>query len=326
MRRIGLRKGRNGTRLFFATDVHGSETCFRKWLNAAAAYNVDAVVLGGDITGKALAPIIQRRPGQWEGVLNERVIAVNGDAELSDLRRRIRKTGFYDVTVSEEEEQALAQDAQAVENRIAREMAARLRDWVTLADERLADRGVMATWMLGNDDTPDLADILRGSRRVVYAEDGVLELPGGFEMISLGMSNPTPFHTPREVSEEELAARLEDLAGRLESPATAVFNLHCPPRDTLLDQAPRLGGDLRPTAAAGGVEMTAIGSRAVRAIIEQYQPLVGLHGHVHESPGVQSLGRTQCINPGSEYVDGIVRGALVTLYHDHPPQWQMVQG
>ena len=43
------------------------------------------------------------------------------------------------------------------------------------------------------------------------------------------------------------------------------------------------------------------GSTAVRASIEKHQPLVGLHGHIHESKGFVTLGRTLCLNPGSEY-------------------------
>jgi Icc-related predicted phosphoesterase len=320
------RRAPTGTRLFFATDIHGSDQCFRKWLNAAKAYGVDAIVLGGDVTGKALSPIVQVGLSVWEGVLNERRITARTSEELTDLRRRIRTSGAYDVVLNHDECQALSDHPEIVESRLRDAALKRAEEWVELADARLADVAVYASFMLGNDDLPELAEILRSSKRVEYSEDGVLELPGHHEMISCGYSNPTPFRTPRENCEEDLAARLEALAAQISRPENAVFNLHCPPHGTLLDLAPRLDENLRPVAAAGGLEMVSIGSEAVRSIIEHYQPQVGLHGHVHESAAAQKLGTTWCINPGSEYVDGILRGALVTLTPGAEARWQMVQG
>jgi Icc-related predicted phosphoesterase len=181
--------------------------------------------------------------------------------------------------------------------------------------------------MLGNDDFEELADTLRGSDVVTYAEDEVLELPGGFELASSGYSTPTPWHTPRELSDEELGRRLDALVARVREPEQAVFNFHCPPRDTHLDQAPVLDGDLRPVVDASGMRVGPVGSESVRRVIEGAHPLLGLHGHVHESPAAQKLGPTVCINPGSEYADGILRGAIVDLDRAKGVRrWQIVQG
>jgi Icc-related predicted phosphoesterase len=129
------------------------------------------------------------------------------------------------------------------------------------------------------------------------------------------------------VSEAEIAHAVDGLARRLEEPERTVFNVHCPPWDTHLDKAPRLDANMRPMPGAGGVQFMSVGSHAVRAAIESYGPMLGLHGHVHESPGAQKLGRTICINPGSEYVDGLLRGALVTLNQKKGVRgWQLVQG
>src|SRR5437773_363579 len=58
-------------RLYFATDVHGSEKCWRKFLNAGKHYSADVIVLGGDMTGKALVPVINDGGGRWHATLLE---------------------------------------------------------------------------------------------------------------------------------------------------------------------------------------------------------------------------------------------------------------
>jgi Icc-related predicted phosphoesterase len=202
-----------------------------------------------------------------------------------------------------------------------------LERWVALAEERLGPAGIPCYMMLGNDDFDELADTLRGSEVVTYAEDGVYELPGGFELASIGYSTPTPWDTPRELSEEDLGARIEAIVAQVREPAQAVFNFHCPPRDTHLDQAPMLDDELRPMVDASGVRIASVGSSAVRRAIADAGPLLGLHGHVHESPAGQKLGQTMCINPGSDYGDGILRGAIVDLDRDNGVRrWQIVQG
>jgi hypothetical protein len=100
---------------------------------------------------------------------------------------------------------------------------------------------------------------------------------------------------------------------KLEAPAASIFNFHCPPYATGIDSGPKLGADFRVTAGAGGVEMVPVGSTACRDAIERHQPLLGLHGHLHESRGTYKLGRTLCVNPGSEYTEGVLRGALFEL-------------
>jgi Icc-related predicted phosphoesterase len=315
------------TRVFFATDLHGSERCFRKWLNAAAAYEAHVLILGGDLTGKMLVPLVADGAGGHRGELHgEPVHARDADA-LEELMRRIRMLGRYPVVVTAEEHAAMEADPAALEARFTAAMGEGLRAWVELADERLAGSDVAAYTMLGNDDAPALADVLRGAERSTYAEDGIVELPGGFEMASFGYSTPTPWHTPRELEEGEMAARLDELIERLSDPGRAVLNLHCPPAATHLDQAAKLDDGMRPVVDASGIVMTSVGSTAVRAAIERHQPLLGLHGHVHESPGSERLGTTLCVNPGSDYGDGVLRGAIVDLEAERGvARWQLVQG
>ena len=312
------------TRIFVATDVHGSERCFRKWLNAAEVYEVQALVLGGDITGKLLVPIVAGEDGWTAEVHGEEVHAADA-AELEELRTRIRMMGRYDPIVSPEQRARLEEPGQveALFGEVIREGVAR---WMGLLGERLADRGVAVYTMLGNDDAPELAEVLRSSGTATYAEDSIVELPGGFQMLSVGHSTPTPWNTPRELPEEELGARIEALAAQLEEPGQAVFNLHCPPAGTHLDQAPELDADLRPVMDSGGPVMASVGSTAVRESIERHGPLLSLHGHVHESPAIQRINGTVCVNPGSDYGDGVLRGAILELERGRGVRtWQLVQ-
>lgn len=323
-----FRRGKqNLTRLFFATDIHGSEQCFRKWVNAAKAYDVHALILGGDVTGKIVVPLVVDSDGVWHGEIYDEPVVARDDEELAALQKQIRTIGRYDVLLNETEKQALDADPKLLDLAFREAMEQSLERWVALAEERLRETGIPCFMMLGNDDSDELADALRGSDVVSYAEDDVFDLPGGYEIASVGYSNPTPWHTPRELSEEDLADRLATVIGKLSDPARAVFNFHCPPRDTHLDQAPLLDDSLRPLVDATGMRIGGVGSAAVREAIEQAQPALGLHGHVHESPAGQKLGSTVCINPGSEYGDGILRGAIVDLDRDEGvTRWQIVQG
>ena len=145
-------------------------------------------------------------------------------------------------------------------------------------------------------------------------------------MISLWYANPTPWDSPRELEEEELFAHIESLANRLSDCSTAIFNLHVPPHASGLDDAPRLDETLRPITKMGQVEIVPVGSHAVRRAIEEFQPLVSLHGHIHESRGVRKIGPTVVINPGSEYTSGRIHGALFEIKRGRPKSHQLITG
>lgn len=316
-----------GVRLFFATDIHGSDRCFRKWLNAAEAYEAAVLILGGDVTGKTLVPVVSSNGG-WIAELDGEERIAESASERDALVRDIRGNGRYDALVSPDELEELQSSEIAFEAKFRAAMRHSLQRWSELAHERLADRDVPAFVMLGNDDEPELADIFRATDVFTYAEDGIFRLPSGNELLSFGYSAPTPWHTPRELPEDQLGARLTALADKLEDPASAVFNVHCPPENTGLDQAPELDEDLRPVVEMGSQRFISAGSAAVHETIERYQPLLGLHGHIHESAAAEQIGRTLCINPGSEYFLGSLRGAIADLDPDGGRllRWQITQG
>ena len=294
---------------YYASDIHGSELLWRKFLNAGKFYGADVLVMGGDIAGKAVIPIVQR-----DGAFYSPEIA--GDQafredELPQLERRIRDRGLYPHRMTSDEVALTHGDQAATDALFVQVMESTLTRWLEMAGERLDTARTRLYVMLGNDDEPGLRKILATSPVVVDPEDVVVDLGEGIQMMSCGLANPTPWHSPREMPEKQLRAHLEKLVAQLDDPSRSVFNLHVPPIRTSIDTAPVVSADLAPVIQGGSVLMGSAGSEAVRAVIETYQPLIALHGHIHESRGVAKLGRTVCVNPGSEYSEGVLHGALL---------------
>ena len=297
--------------LYYASDIHGSDRLWRKFVNAGGFYGADVLVMGGDIAGKAVVPIVRQNGGfRATEILGAHVF---GDEELPAVEKRIRDQGLYPLVTTEDELGVAQGDQAAVDELFRRAMARSLERWLELAAERLAGKDTRLYVMLGNDDEPSLRDVLAGSAAAVDCEDVVVDLGEGFQMLSCGYSNPTPWDSPRELPEDELEGHLEGLVAELDDPARSVFNFHVPPIRTSLDRAPQLDETLKPVVRGGSVVMTAAGSQAVRNVIERHQPPLALHGHIHESRGVAKVGKTVCINPGSEYAEGVLHGALVML-------------
>jgi uncharacterized protein len=296
--------------IFFATDVHGSERCFRKFLAAAKAYGADTLVMGGDITGKVIVPVHPDGPAhvaRWR----EKDYRFEGSDELDAFMRELADAGAYGWIVDRAEAAEVLADEVATEALFVRLTAERVRDWVALADERL-EPDVQAFVIAGNDDAAEIDLALSGGTRMQLAESRVTWIDEWLPMISYGDSTPTPWNSPREVSEAEYGVRLDALIAELDEPQHAIFNLHVPPHDTQLDIAPALDEQLRVRySATGDMMMAPVGSRAVRERIEATQPLLTLHGHVHESKGRAKLGRSVCFNPGSDYQKGILCGVLI---------------
>lgn len=298
-------------RAYFATDIHGSEVCWRKFLNAGQFYQADTLILGGDISGKAVVPMVAR-PG---GVL---IRQFHGDRELTRdeaarAEARIRDMGFYPFRTTDEELDEIWDKPAAVRAVFLDLMRETLARWLDLAHQRLAGTGIRLYAMMGNDDPPELQAILRDSPVLTDAEGGAAELGEGITMISCGFSNRTPWDTPRELDDDELERRIEKLAVQVARPERAIFNLHVPPARTALDKAPALDGSLKPIVRGGALVMKSVGSEGVRRVLERYQPMLGLHGHIHESRGTVRLGSTLSVNPGSEYGDGVLCGALLEI-------------
>lgn len=312
------------TKIYFATDVHGSEQCFRKFLNAGIAYRPDVMVLGGDVAGKAVQAIDDLGDGRFRTTFRGHLYEISTPEELARVERLISDLGYYPYVCPPGELDRRIADG-SVEELLEDLMERRLVDWMALADERLRRSSIPAFWMLGNDDPPRLAEVLERAPWGSHAEGRVLDIDG-YSLVSWGFSNPTPWDSFREQSELELEARYDELFAGVADPHRAVFNAHVPPYDSGLDSAPMLDAELTVEQAGGQVKLGPVGSTAVRKAIERYQPLVSLHGHVHESAGFRRIGSTLAVNPGSDYGTGSLNGALLTLSGDRLKAHQLVRG
>jgi len=301
------------TCIFFATDIHASTRCFKKFVNAAKYYKADVLVLGGDVTGKAMIPIVYWGSGRTIAYDSGQEVQLDTEAEITALESKAADAGSYTHRCSPEEFELLRGDKKCRTALFSTLMRERMRAWVDLADDRLSGTGIRVFFNAGNDDGFEIDEIIDSSRVLQRPEGRCLEIDAFCTMISTGFTNLTPFRCPRDVSEVELERKIADMAAEVPDASRCIFNLHCPPYQSQLDNAPKLQDDLQPRMTAFGIDYAPAGSTAVRKAIEVHQPLLGLHGHFHESKGVAHIGRTLCINPGSEYHEGVLRGALVQL-------------
>ncbi len=313
------------TKLFFATDVHGSEMCFRKFLNAGAAYRPDVMVLGGDIAGKAVQAVDDLGGGRFTTTFRGHRYDIQDEQELSHVERTISDVGYYPWRSQPGELDQRIEDG-TVEDLLLDLMRQRLERWMQMAEERLRPLRKPVFWMLGNDDPPSLAEALQNAPWGEHAEGRVLPLDDDHVLVSWGWSNPTPWHSFREMSEADLTGHFDQLFSLAQDTRRVVFNAHVPPYDTGLDEAPVLDANLTVTQQAGQVKLGPVGSTAVRAAIERHQPVASLHGHVHESAGFRRIGATVAFNPGSDYGTGSLNGALLTLSSDKLKSHQLVRG
>jgi Icc-related predicted phosphoesterase len=305
-------------RLLFTTDLHGSDPAFRKFVNAAVKFKVRTLVIGGDLTGKTLVPVVRTGRGYRAEVLGKPV-EVATETERAELERTLRHGGQYPFRCGPEELQFLNDHPEEVEARFADAMRASLQDWFDLAAERLGlGSGARLLVIAGNDDPWAIDSVLREHGAIEYVDGTTATLDDGTELIGLGGSNQTPWHSPREYSEDEIEARLRTLAEKLAEPHRSIWTTHVPPAGSGLDTAAQVTDDLRMVMVGGQPVPVPIGSASVRGLIGEFQPLAGLHGHVHESPGISLVGRTAVVNPGSEYTEGILRAALVTTRKGKP--------
>jgi Icc-related predicted phosphoesterase len=295
-------------KVFFATDLHGSEMCWRKFLNAGRFYDAEILICGGDMTGKAIVPIVQEN-GHYTVTLGAERQQVE-EAQVPDVEAQIRRKGYYPLQMSLERLHELDEDPAKRAETFQQVMLDGVDRWMGMAAEKLRGTGIRIFVCPGNDDEMEVDDVIRRSDFVELGEGRMVEI-GDFTMISTGWSNPTPWKTHREESEEQLTERIEAMAKQVPDVSKAIFNLHCPPFKSGLDEAPAIDADMK--LMHGGRALRPVGSTAVRAAIERHQPLISLHGHIHESKGAVKIGKTLSINPGSSYEEGMLMGAIVQL-------------
>ncbi|HSZ03682.1 MAG TPA: hypothetical protein VK778_00630 [Solirubrobacteraceae bacterium] len=308
------KKGKPDLRVLFVTDVHGSDVCFRKFINGAKAYDAQVLILGGDVAGKRLSPLVRNGNGHFEGTLGHNTIELESDREIAEFETAAADSGLYTYRTSPEEMQAISSNPELLESVMEKLAGERLVKWLELAEQRLAGTGARLYVNCGNDDPFSLDQIIEDSAAATFLEGRVVPIDDSRFVASLGFANQTPWDCPRDIPESELASRMDaTLEGWSEEQGTLIFNCHCPPYDSGLDTAQQLNPDLSIVTEGGQPVAGPVGSTAVREAIEKYRPTLSLHGHIHESKAATRIGPTLAINPGSEYPEGLLRGAVIDL-------------
>lgn len=318
------RKQEEATRILFATDMHGSEGTWRKFLNATAMLDVDIAICGGDLTGKMVVPIVERKNGKYSYYHLKRTNVIEAN-ELERAIKEIKGIGYYPYVTNESEYEDMVRNPKKIDEIFRKVMLETLEEWFKLIPQKIP-RDVKVIVCPGNDDRFDVDEIIEKSGYVINGEGKVIEVDEHHEMISCGWVNPTPWKTAREEEDEKLEERLEKYISQLQNPESTIFNFHAPPYQSKIDEAPLLDENLNPVIQQGRVVMVPVGSKAVRRMIEKYKPFLGLHGHIHESPGCIKIGRTYCVNPGSEYAEGILRAFLIEFKGNKITRLQRIEG
>jgi len=296
-------------KIFFASDIHGSEVCWKKFLNAAAFYSADLVIIGGDVTGKIMVPVVAHT-GYWQVELSGEAYRLESEQEVKAIEQEIRNRGYYPTRVTPDELSSLSEKDGSIDARFTHEMVSTLDRWMDMADTKLRGGEIQCIVNGGNDDTFEIDAVVEASPCVTFAEGKVIDIDG-FSLASMGYTNPTPWDTFREAPEADLTRRIDDVISQIPDMGRAIFNFHAPPYGSGLDEAPALDATMRPMH--GGVVMRPVGSTAVRDAIMANQPMLSIHGHIHEGRGVAKMGRTLAINPGSVYSDGVLQGAIIDI-------------
>ena len=310
--------------LFFATDVHGSEICWKKFINAGKFYDAQVLILGGDMTGKAIVPIIAQGGGKHKVTLLDQETILETKEDVDRMVLTIQNRGYYPYITDPDEVQSISSTPERSDELFQKEALATVARWMEYADGKLEGTGMRCYVCPGNDDMFEIDALIQQSKNVELAEGTIIHLDEHHEMLNSGWTTPTPWKTPREESEDQLRQRIQVMIDSLKNVKNSVFNLHNPPYGSGLDEAPELTADLRPAYA--GRSLVPVGSHAVLELIDKYQPLLALHGHVHEGKGTRKYKRTLCVNPGSMYEQGMLHGAVIELKPDKVGNYVLTTG
>lgn len=314
-------------RIFHCVDVHGSEMVWRKILSIPKLHKVNVILVSGDLTGKLIIPIIEESPGNYKTMVYGRWMKASGEDGLRKLIDKITFSGFYVHVCDQKEYDELKNSPKKVEELFNKYMKERLKRWLDSLEEKIP-RDVTFVMMPGNDDSFEIDEMIKSYEdRVIYPLGKVINICLDYQMLSFEWVNPTPWNTPREAPEEELWKKLEKIRDIYSGDwRKVILNFHCPPYCTKLDLAPKLDKNLKPVVFLGGIVYENVGSKSIRRFIEENQPLLSLHGHIHESFATDYVGKTLAMNPGSEYSEGVLRGFLIDITKDGVDKWWKIEG
>lgn len=301
------------TRILFGSDFHGSDIVYRKFLAAAFQYNADVLVVGGDVTGKAMIPVIHQGNGVYQSTLFGKETISSTPDEINKVKKDIANVGFYPILIEKDEATELENSPEKMATRFEHEMCERIREWMKLAEEKIIPKNKSMYFMAGNDDLSSIDETIAEFEHIHNPDMASFDIEGGYEIVGCSYANMTPWHCARDLEEEELSVKLNELAGKIRHPESCIAVLHVPPYQSGLDSCPDLDKNLKLITQGGQVVMKSAGSTAAKAWLEGVQPMLSLHGHIHESPGHIRIGRTLAINAGSEYAEAIMKAAIINL-------------
>jgi Icc-related predicted phosphoesterase len=315
-----MKKEENIIRIFFTADIHNSELVFRKILSIPSLYNPDVMIISGDLTGKAIVPIIKKEDESYIFTFQGEKYVMKNEKEVKEFETKLLNKGIYPYICSKEEVVELQNDQAKLDALFKKLTVKRIEYWVRDLEEKVPEN-VMVLMMPGNDDMWEIDEIISSSKRVINPLKKVVNMEYGYQIISLDYVNPTPWNTPREADENEIMKMLEKYLEKIENTGKVICNFHCPPYNTNIDLAPKLDKKLRPVYKFGELELQHVGSKSIRKFMEKYSPLLGLHGHIHEAEGYDKVGRTLVINPGSQYSAGMLKGIIADLDRNGIVRW-----
>lgn len=305
---------KNNLRIYFTSDLHGSDKCWKKFLAAPQFYGADIAIIGGDLTGKFIVPIIKHPDGTADATFLGIRRTLQNEKAIETIKWQIADSGCYPYEMLQDEYERFKMDEHYMDDLFKGLILDRLERWVDYADDRFTKLNARCFVSAGNDDLFEADNILHRSKTLEMCDGRVVDLGQGIEMLGLGYSNITPWNCPRDIPEEELLEKIIALTESIKRMEYSIFNIHVPPYSSFIDFAPKLNEKMQVVLGPGGEpEMVPVGSTAVREAILRFQPFLGVHGHIHESKGIRKLGRTTVVNPGSEYGEGILRGALIDI-------------
>jgi len=302
------------TRYLFASDMHASDLAFRKFISVALQYKVNVAVTD-ELTGKFIIPALKQKDGSVQFVFRDETVTARTEAEQKTEENKAANVGNYVYYCTPEEYEEMKSGTEGQDKLFKTLVCERLRRWTKFAEEKLKGKVDAVIMMPGNDDEPYLDDVLAESKWITNPDGKVIKLLGN-EVLASGLANMTPWKCPRDVEEDVLEQELEKLCAQITDWKHAIMITHCPPYDTKIDKAPKLDAKFNVVYSGGSPVMIPVGSTSVRKVVEKYQPLLGLHDHLHEGKGIDHIGRTTLINSGSEYYKGLLSAALVNLEDD----------
>lgn len=314
------------TRIFFSVDSHGSTTVWRKWIKATDTYKIDLMMLCGNLTGKMLVPLVKQEDGYFTDYFGTNKV-LKGEEEIKNMERILEGSGVYSFRTTWDQVKELQNDPKKVEQMTNDAIRRRMGKWLDLLAASVDTHKIKALVMPGNDDVYEVDEVIRSyeDRGIIYPLDKAVEVDG-FEVVSYDHVNPTPWDTPREASEGDIMKAVEKQISKLSDTRKSIFNFHCPPYDTQLDLAPELDKKLKPVMRAGQPSMIHVGSKSIRECLLRHKPMLGLHGHIHESSGAVNLDGVPIFNPGSEYGEGVLRGFVIELSKEGVDKYWRVEG